>query len=185
MTTLQTTVPTWAQVNESTRNYYANEWGKPPTSDDHVFEMLSLLGFQAGLTWATVLAKREGLRKAFHNFQISKVSKMTDEDVQRLLQGDCPIRNERKIRAVIGNAQAIMTYFATLPGPERKDALIKVLTDSAGPSPNVWPIYGEEQLQLLLGFFHDFKFSFTGPKVTRALVESFGLALPWLDESEA
>ncbi len=177
-----TTIPAWADVNEETRKYFEQEWGKPPTSDDQVFEMLSLLTFQAGLTWATVLAKREGLRKAFHSFQISQVAKMTDEDVARLKNGECPIKNERKIRAVINNAKALMAYTATLPGPERKDAFMKVLKNSQGTGPDTWPTYGEEQLRLLTQFFSDWNFTFTGPKVSRSLVESFGLSLPWLEE---
>jgi DNA-3-methyladenine glycosylase I len=177
-----TSIPAWADVNEQTRYYFETEWGKPPVSDDQVFEILSLLTFQAGLTWATVLSKREGLRKAFHNFQISKVAKMTDEDVARLKNGDSPIKNERKIRAVINNARALMSYIATLPGPERRGAFIKVLTNSKGIGPDTWPTYGEEQIGLLTQFFSDWNFTFTGPKVSRALVESFGLALPWLED---
>ncbi|WP_297554947.1 DNA-3-methyladenine glycosylase I [uncultured Actinomyces sp.] len=174
-------IPNWANANDETREYYSAEWGKLPTSDDAAFEMLSLLIFQAGLTWATVLSKREDLRVAFSNFKIEAVAKMSEEDVSRLLQGASPIKNERKIRAVIQNARAIQEYRSALRHENRRRAFLAVLENSAG-KPGVWPVYGEEQMTLLRHFFNDWGFAFTGPKVIRALVESFGLALPWLGE---
>nr|MDK8534124.1 DNA-3-methyladenine glycosylase I [Gleimia europaea] len=175
------TIPKWADANEETRRYYTDEWGRLPENDNAAFEMLSLLTFQAGLTWATVLSKREALRSAFSNFKVEAVAKMKDEDVARLLKGDSPIKNERKIRAVIQNAGAIQEYRSTVQHEKRKNAFLAVLENSAG-KPGGWPVYGEEQMTLLRHFFNDWGFTFTGPKLIRALVESFDLALPWLQE---
>ncbi|MDO5035018.1 MAG: DNA-3-methyladenine glycosylase I [Actinomycetaceae bacterium] len=177
-------MPKWAEATEETRDYYENEWGRAPISDNQVFEILSLLTFQAGLTWATVLSKREALREAFYNFDIPQVAKMDEEDVKRLVRGGSPIKNERKIRAVIQNAQAVMEYRSALRSELRANALVAVLEGSAG-KPGVWPAYGEEQITLLRHFFDDWGFTFTGPKVIRALVESFGLDLPWLEDPHA
>lgn len=177
-------MPKWASATEETQKYYAEEWGKIPTRDDQAFEMLCLLTFQAGLTWATVLAKREELRSAFYDFNVSKVAKMDEDDIARLMRLDSPIKNERRIRAVINNAKSVMEYRSALPSERRGDALVEVLKTSAGIG-SAWPLYGEEQLSLLRHFFSDWGFKFTAPKVIRALVESLGLALPWSTEEFA
>jgi DNA-3-methyladenine glycosylase I len=77
-----------------------------------VFERISLEGFQAGLSWATILRKRPAFRAAFHDFQVDKVAAFTEEDVERLLQDASIVRNRAKIRAVITNANAAIALRA-------------------------------------------------------------------------
>lgn len=178
-----TTIPAWADVNEDTRKYYQDEWGRKPSSDRDVFEILSLLTFQAGLTWSTVLAKREKLSKAFKGFNIEKVAAMDGADVARLVEQDSPIKNERKIRAVINNAQSIVN-FRGRSGEAEPDAMVSLLRASAGESGEKWPSNGEEQVAFLLHVFGEWEFQFVGPKVARALVESLGYALPWAKAQE-
>ena len=85
--------------------YHDKEWGMPVHNDKKIFEFLILEGAQAGLSWSTILKRREGYRKAFDNFDIRKVAKFTEKDVRRLLNDSGIIRNRLKIGATIKNAQ--------------------------------------------------------------------------------
>ena len=85
--------------------YHDTEWGVPVYGDDEMFERVVLEGFQAGLSWITILRRRENFRKAFKNFQIDKVLKFTEQDVNRLMLNDGIIRNRAKIISTINNAK--------------------------------------------------------------------------------
>lgn len=85
--------------------YHDEEWGRPVTDDQLLFEFLTLESAQAGLAWITILRKREGYRKAFQNFDYEKVSKMTCKDEEDLLHNNEIIRNRRKIHSAITNAR--------------------------------------------------------------------------------
>ncbi len=89
-------------------NYHDHEWGIPVHDDQHLFEMLILEGAQAGLSWETILKKREGYRKAFHNFDPSKVAAMRDDELEALRQNPEIIRNRLKIYGTRQNAQAFL-----------------------------------------------------------------------------
>jgi len=88
--------------------YHDKEWGVPVHNDQKLFEMLILEGAQAGLRWETVLNKREGYRKAFKNFDVKKVSKMTDEQLEKLMFNEAIIRNRLKIFSVRKNAKVFL-----------------------------------------------------------------------------
>ena len=88
--------------------YHDREWGVPNRDDRHLFEMLVLEGAQAGLSWLTILRKREGYRRAFDNFDLQRVAAYTDADRQRLLSDPGIVRNRLKIDAAIVNAQAVL-----------------------------------------------------------------------------
>jgi DNA-3-methyladenine glycosylase I len=98
----------WAGRSELERAYHDEEWGVAVHDDRRLFEFLILEGAQAGLSWATVLKKREGYRKAFGNFDAGVVSGFSEEDVSMLLADPGIIRNGRKIRAAIDNARAFL-----------------------------------------------------------------------------
>ena len=98
----------WCEKDDLYRDYHDNEWGKPVYDDDKLFEFLILETFQAGLSWYTVLAKRENFRKAFDNFDYKKISKYDDSKVETLLQNEGIIRNKLKVKATISNAIAFM-----------------------------------------------------------------------------
>lgn len=85
--------------------YHDNEWGYPVHDDHRLFEKICLEGFQSGLSWRTILFKRENFRKAFKKFDFNKVSKFTSSDVERLLKDEGIVRHRGKIEAVINNAQ--------------------------------------------------------------------------------
>jgi DNA-3-methyladenine glycosylase I len=88
--------------------YHDEEWGKAVYDRDKLFEMLSLEGAQAGLSWITILKKREGYRSAFHHFNPEKISSFSDKDVDRLLKNKEIVRHRGKIESVINNAKIIL-----------------------------------------------------------------------------
>lgn len=95
----------WCLGSEIYEAYHDEEWGVPVRDDRAIFEMLNLEGAQAGLSWITVLKKRETYRKAFHNFDPKRIVKYTDQDVARLMADPGIVRNRLKIHAVIENAR--------------------------------------------------------------------------------
>jgi DNA-3-methyladenine glycosylase I len=88
------------------RDYHDNEWGRPLHERDALFERMSLEAFQSGLSWLTILRKRENFRRAFDGFNIEKVARYTDRDVARLMADAGIVRNRAKIDATIANARA-------------------------------------------------------------------------------
>ena len=100
--------PTWASHDELLRSYYDTEWGLPIHDEAGVFERLVLEGFQAGLSWRTVLAKREAFREAFEGFIPDRVAAFTTDDVDRLVSAPGIIRNRRKIEASIVNSRIFL-----------------------------------------------------------------------------
>lgn len=88
--------------------YHDHEWGKPVYDDRHLFEMLCLEGAQAGLSWWTILQKRENYRKAFDNFEAEKIVQYSEEKIQSLIENAGIVRNKLKIRSVVTNANAFL-----------------------------------------------------------------------------
>ncbi len=98
----------WCGDDPLYMNYHDNEWGKHVTDDVRLFEKICLEGFQAGLSWITILRKRDNFRKAFLGFDFHKVAKFTDSDVEALLQDAGIIRHRGKIEATINNAKCMI-----------------------------------------------------------------------------
>lgn len=98
----------WCEKDDLYRNYHDNEWGKPVYDDQTIFEFLILETFQAGLSWYTVLAKRENFRKAFDDFDWLKIANYSDEKMIELAENAGIIRNKLKIKATVSNAQAFI-----------------------------------------------------------------------------
>ncbi|MDR0344214.1 MAG: DNA-3-methyladenine glycosylase I [Nocardiopsaceae bacterium] len=117
----------WALGTADYLAYHDDEWGRPVTGDIAVFERLCLEGFQSGLSWLTILRKRENFRAAFAGFDLAAVARFGDQDVARLLSDAGIVRNRAKINAVIGNARAaqavpggiasLVWRYAGEPGP--------------------------------------------------------------------
>jgi DNA-3-methyladenine glycosylase I len=95
----------WAGDDPLMIEYHDEEWGKPVYNDTKLFELLVLESAQAGLSWKTILHKREGYRKLFKSFDVKKIAQFTDSDVERLLLDPSIIRNRAKIEATINNAK--------------------------------------------------------------------------------
>ena len=98
----------WAGTEEIYVKYHDEEWGVPVRDDATQFEFLILETFQAGLSWITILRKRENFRKAFDNFDYRKIAQYKEDKIQELLQNEGIIRNQLKIRATVTNAQNFM-----------------------------------------------------------------------------
>lgn len=98
----------WCGDDELYQQYHDEEWGRPLKDDQRLFEMLILEGVQAGLSWITVLRKRAHYRKVFHNFEINKVAKMTDAELESLLLDPGIIRNRLKVYGTRKNAHAFL-----------------------------------------------------------------------------
>lgn len=98
----------WCGTDELYMKYHDEEWGKTVTDDKTLFEFLVLESAQAGLSWITILKKREGYRKAFCNFDATQVAQMTDEDVERLMHFDGIVKNRLKIKSTITNAKLFL-----------------------------------------------------------------------------
>jgi DNA-3-methyladenine glycosylase I len=95
----------WCAAAPEFLDYHDTEWGFPVHEDRRLFEKLCLEGFQSGLSWRTILAKRENFREAFHEFDIAAVARFSAEDVERLLENKGIVRHRAKIEAVINNAR--------------------------------------------------------------------------------
>lgn len=100
----------WAQ-SDLAIVYHDQEWGVPNRDEHHIFEMLTLEGAQAGLSWETILQKREGYRKLFKKFDPKKVAKFTQDDIERLMLDPSIVRNRLKIESTINNARATLELY--------------------------------------------------------------------------
>lgn len=103
----------WAESSDEMRSYHDQEWGVPIRDDQKLFEFLILEGAQAGLSWATILGRREGYRAAFHDFSIDVVAAMTDDELEALRSDEKIIRNRLKIYGARKNALAAQAAIRT------------------------------------------------------------------------
>ncbi|RFM36447.1 DNA-3-methyladenine glycosylase I [Chitinophaga silvisoli] len=98
----------WSNKDQLYKDYHDNEWGVPQHDDTRLFEMINLEGAQAGLSWYTVLTKRENYRKAFDNWDAKKIAKYTDKKIESLMADAGIIRNRLKINGTVLNAKAFL-----------------------------------------------------------------------------
>lgn len=98
----------WCEGDELYEAYHDEEWGVPVYDDRLLFEFLVLETFQAGLSWITILRKRENFRKAFDNFDYKKIANYSEEKIQELLQNKGIVRNKLKVRSAVNNAQEFL-----------------------------------------------------------------------------
>ena len=145
--------------------YHDNEWGKPLAGDQAMFERLSLEGFQAGLSWLTILKRREGFREAFHGFDMKRVSAMNQADVERLLAFDGIIRHRGKIEATIRNARLALDLDG---GLERFILDFKPTDDRRGLTQSPESLALSKALRKL-------GFGFVGPTTMHALMQATGM----------
>ncbi len=153
--------------------YHDEEWGVPSHDDRHLFELLVLEGAQAGLSWATILRKREGYRRAFADFDVAKVARFDDRDVERLLADAGIVRNRLKVESAIANARATLDLDV---------ALGEYLWSFVGGEPKVnrWRALRElpAQTDESAAMSKDLKkrgFRFVGPTVCYAFMQAAGL----------
>ena len=122
----------WCGTYELYVKYHDEEWGKTVTDDKTLFEFLVLESAQAGLSWITILKKREGYRKAFCNFDAAQVAQMTDEDVERLMHFDGIVKNRLKIMTANPSAVAVSIHLNKFPQSRIKGAQVFYAPKSPG-----------------------------------------------------
>lgn len=106
----------WVGGDPEYSRYHDEEWGHPLHGDERLFEKLSLEGFQAGLSWITILRRRPGFREAFFDFDIERVARLSDEEVEKLMLDGRIIRNRQKILATRSNAAVTLELIRERPG---------------------------------------------------------------------
>ena len=106
----------WAGDDPTYQQYHDEEWGVPSYDDQHLFEMLILEGAQAGLSWITILKKREGYRKVFDQFNVEKMSRYTDKKIEKCLLNPEIVRNRLKVNAARTNAKCYLEILKEYPG---------------------------------------------------------------------
>ncbi|WP_411374863.1 DNA-3-methyladenine glycosylase I [Arthrobacter sp. MPF02] len=165
--------PVWAASDPLLRDYYDHEWGLPVTDEQGLYERICLEGFQAGLSWATILRKRPAFRAAFEGFNPDAVAQFTDTDMERLLQDQGIVRNRLKILAAIRNAQATLTL--------RPEGGLVDFVWQFKPVTTPRPVYHHEiptqseESVALSKVLRKKGFAFVGPTTMFALMEAIGM----------
>ena len=168
----------WAESDSLLREYHDKEWGRPVRDGRAMWEMLMLEGFQAGLSWLTILRKREAFRKAFRDFDPAKVARFNEKDITRLLANEGIIRSRAKIEATIAGARI---FLAT----ER----LAMEKDGAGFAKTMWAHVGGKPVVNTTGkvpaktplsetISADLKkrgFKFVGPVIVYAWMQAVGM----------
>lgn len=155
--------------------YHDDEWGRPTTDEREQFELLSLEGAQAGLSWITVLRKRDGYRRAFDGFDPEVVAGYDDADVQRLLADPGIVRNRLKVLSVIGNARALLAMH------DAGESLSELVWSFA-PAPRDRPLTVDDEIpattpeaEALSKALKQRGFRFVGPTIVYAHMQSAGV----------
>lgn len=166
----------WAAQDPLLSVYYDEEWGVPVTDEVGVFERLTLEGFQSGLSWLTVLRKREGFRAAFDGFDPARIARYDDADVARLLADPRIIRNRLKVGAAITNAQATLALRDS-GGPTLAELVWSYMPERS-PAPvtdDDVPATSPESIELARALKR-LGFRFVGPTTVYALMTAIGIA---------
>ncbi|HJQ46108.1 MAG TPA: DNA-3-methyladenine glycosylase I [Amycolatopsis sp.] len=162
----------WGNSTPDYARYHDTEWGVPRHGQDELFERLCLEAFQSGLSWLTILRKREGFRRAFAGFVPAKVARFGDDDVARLLADASIVRNRAKIAAAITNARAVedldqplddLLWSFAPPGPR---ARLATLADVPAVTPESKAMAKELKKR---------GFAFVGPTTCYALMQATGI----------
>jgi DNA-3-methyladenine glycosylase I len=172
----------WADSAPEYRSYHDGEWGFPVADDVRLFEKLSLEGFQAGLSWLTILRKRKAFRTAFAGFDFERIANFDERDVERLLADASIVRHRGKIEAVINNARRAVELV-------RSDGSIATYVWRFEPVPRAGPLDRAALAELALtaesnALAKDLKrrgWRFVGPTTVYAFMQAMGLVNDHLD----
>ena len=152
--------------------YHDEEWGVPSRDERHLFEMLVLEGAQAGLSWSTILHKRDGYRRAFAGFEAAKVARFGPKDIERLMRDASIVRNRLKIESAVANAKAVL----------EQDSFAGLLWSFVGDEPKVnrWRTTAEipaetDESKAMSKELKRRGFRFVGPTVCYAFMQGCGL----------
>jgi len=159
----------WGNGSPEYAAYHDDEWGRPVDDDQRLFEKLSLEGFQSGLSWITILRKREAFRDVFEGFDIERVARLGDADVARMLDDARIVRHQGKIRSTINNAQRSLEVIADVGS-------LGALVWSFEPAPTPPTMVSTTPESVALA--KDLKrrgFTFVGPTTAYAFMQAMGL----------
>jgi DNA-3-methyladenine glycosylase I len=166
----------WAGPEQIYLDYHDYEWGVPVYDDRTLFEFLILEGAQAGLSWITILKKRENYRRAFDNFDPSKIANYDEKKIEELLQDPGIIRNRRKIEGAIDNARAFLKV------QEEFGSFSQYIWGFVGGKPRVnhWTSHGEipaqtSESQAMSRDLRKRGFKFVGPTICYAFMQAVGM----------
>ncbi len=157
----------WAGTDPLYVKYHDTEWGVEVRGNNAMFERLSLEGFQAGLSWITILKRRDGFRSAFHDFEIDKVASMADAEGEALMLNDGIIRNRAKIRSTIKNAQLCQQLDLT--------ELLWSFAPISGEGKSSSPRAVSEESTAMSKSLRKLGFGFVGPTTMHALMQAVGM----------
>ncbi|MGH2548085.1 MAG: DNA-3-methyladenine glycosylase I, partial [Thermomicrobiales bacterium] len=163
----------WATTHPLLCEYYDTEWGMPVHGEQALFERIALEGFQAGLSWLTILQKRPAFREVFFDFDPDRVATLSDHDLEQLLTDGRLVRNRQKVYATRANARATIALRET----EGLDALVWSFKPLTTPTPFCQadvPTSSEESIALSKEL-RKRGFSFVGPTTMYALMEAIGM----------
>jgi DNA-3-methyladenine glycosylase I len=166
----------WIGADLDYRRYHDDEWGTPLHGDRALFEKISLEGFQAGLSWITILRRRPGFRQAFDEFDIDTVADYGDDDVERLMADTRIIRNRAKVVAAIENARLTRELVRAKPGA-LDDLIWSFAPTGPRARPRTWadiPAVTPES-EALSAALRQLGYRFVGPTTMYALMQSAGL----------
>jgi DNA-3-methyladenine glycosylase I len=158
----------WGASTPEYREYHDHEWGFPVADDVRLFEKLCLEGFQAGLSWLTILRKRKAFRRAFHGFDFERVARFSPDDVERLMTDSAIVRNRAKIEATINNAAAT----------------VEVVESEGSLGALVWR-FEEGDPRALARELKRRRFRFVGPTTAYAFMQAMGLVNDHLEGCDA
>jgi len=164
----------WAGQSADYTTYHDEEWGRPVHGEGALYERITLEAFQSGLSWLTILRRREGFRTAFSGFDPDAVADFGEDDVARLLQDSSIIRNGAKIRAAVANARAVVRLreeggldrLVWSFAPPRRPARVAALSDVPAVTPESTALAKELRAR---------GFVFVGPTTAYALMQACGL----------
>jgi DNA-3-methyladenine glycosylase I len=163
----------WPAKDDLYIDYHDTEWGVALSGDDAMFERVALEGFQAGLSWITILRRRENFRKAFKNFEIAQVARMSDKDVEKLMANEGIIRNRAKISSTISNAKLTLKLEDSLSDIIWSHAP-KIRTKKVSAEKFEFPATTPES-EALSKTLRKLGYSFVGPTTMYALMQSIGM----------
>lgn len=165
----------WART-ESEILYHDTEWGVPNRDEHHLFEMLTLEGAQAGLSWSTILNKRAGYRKLFKNFDPKKVARFTQADIERLMLDPSIVRNRLKIESTVNNAGAILELY------KNKTTFSELMWSYVDDTPIINTYASHKDLpahtdlsKLISKDLKKYGFRFVGPTIIYAMMQACGM----------
>lgn len=165
--------PVWATMSDQLRDYYDHEWGKEVRDEQGVFERICLEGFQAGLSWSTILAKREAFREVFHQFDPDKVAELGEEDVDRMMQDTRILRNRSKLEAAINNAK-VTVALRSQGGVSELVWSFQPLNHKRPASVDAIPSTSDESRAMAKELKRN-GFSYVGPTTCYALMQAIGM----------